>query len=69
MTFLELYRGVISAFLGALFFVPWILALLGSLVSMLLEGLDLEIKTFKIDDNLLIPIVAAVVMESVKIFI
>lgn len=61
--------GAIAGFLGALFFVPWILALLGSLVSMLLEGLDLKIKTFKIDDNLLIPLVAAVVMESVKIFI
>ncbi len=61
--------GAIAGFIGAVFFVPGILALFGSLVSMLLEGLDLEIKGFKIDDNLLIPIVAAVVMESVNILV
>jgi dolichol kinase len=61
--------GAIVGFLGALIFVPWILAFVGSLVSMLLEGLDLRIKGFKMDDNLLIPIVAAVVMESVKVLI
>lgn len=57
--------GAIAAFFGALIFVPWILAFSGSLVSMLLEGLELRIKGFKIDDNLLIPVIAAVVMESV----
>ena len=59
--------GTITGFLGALFFVPWLLAVIGSFISMLIEGIDLRIKGFKIDDNLLIPIVAAVVMESVKI--
>lgn len=61
--------GSIAGFLGALIFVPWALALAGSLVSMLIEGIELRIKSFKIDDNLLIPIVAAVVMEAVKVFI
>jgi len=58
--------GAIAGFLGALFFVPWLLALTASLVSMLIEGIDLKIKGFKIDDNLLIPIVAAVVMQSIN---
>lgn len=58
--------GAVAGFLGALIFVPWILAFVGSLVSMLLEGLDLRIKGFKIDDNLLIPIVAAVIMKSIE---
>ena len=58
--------GAIAGFLGALFFVPWILALIASSVSMLIEGIELKIKRFKVDDNLLIPIVAAVVMSSIN---
>jgi len=60
--------GVIAGFFGSLFFVSWPLALIASSVSMLIEGLDLRIKNFKIDDNLIIPIVAAVVMQSIKSF-
>ena len=58
--------GAIAGFLGALFFVPWLYALIASSISMLIEGIDLEIKGFKIDDNLLIPIVAAVVMQTIN---
>jgi len=64
-----LVAGVIAGFLGALFFVPWLLALIGSIVSMLIEGIDLRIKGFKIDDNLLIPLVAAVVMEAFNLIL
>ena len=60
--------GAIAGFFGALFFVSWLQALIASSASMLLEGLDLRIKNFKIDDNLLIPIVAAVIMHSVSVF-
>jgi len=56
--------GAIAGFFGALFFVHWLLALIGSLVSMLIEGIDLRIKGFKIDDNLLIPIVSSVIMQA-----
>ena len=67
--FLEgVIAGTIAGFLGALFFVSWLPALIGSSVSMLIEGIDLRIKKFRIDDNLLIPIVAAVVMQSVTVF-
>ena len=58
--------GAIAGFLGAVFFVPWLFALIAASISMLIEGIDLEIKGFKIDDNLLIPIVAAVVMSSLN---
>jgi len=61
--------GAITGFLGAIFFVSWPLALIASSASMLIEGLDLRIKNFKIDDNLLIPIVAAVVMQSTSVLI
>lgn len=37
-----------------------------ALVSMLIEGIDLKIRGFKIDDNLMIPIVAAVIMQSIN---
>jgi len=59
--------GAIAAFLGALFFVSWLPALIASSASMLLEGLDLRIKNFKIDDNLMIPIVAATIIQSTSI--
>ena len=61
--------GSIVGFLGALIFVSWILALAGCLISMLLEGIDLRIKGFKIDDNLLIPLIASVVMGSFKLIL
>lgn len=61
--------GAIAGFFGALFFVSWLPALIASIISMLIEGIDLRIKNFKIDDNLLIPIVAAVIMYSVGAFL
>tara|TARA_Y100000310_G_scaffold342247_1_gene444649 strand:+ start:57061 stop:57648 length:588 start_codon:yes stop_codon:yes gene_type:complete len=61
--------GAIAGFFGALLFVPWLYALIASLISMLIEGIDFEIKGFKVDDNLLIPIVAAIIMSSISVFI
>jgi len=59
--------GALAGFLGALYFVSWLPALIASSVSMLIEGIDLEIKNFKIDDNLMIPIVAGVVIWVIQI--
>ena len=61
--------GAVAGFIGALFFVSWLPALIASSVSMLIEGIDFRIKKFKIDDNLLIPIVAGVVIWVVNILI
>lgn len=53
--------GVGLATLGALYFVPLPVAILGSLTGMFVESLDLKILV-AIDDNVLIPIVAGGVM-------
>ena len=61
--------GAIAGFLGAVFFISWLPALIASSVSMLIEGIDLEIKNFKIDDNLMIPVVAGGVIWTVNFFL
>lgn len=65
--FLEgVIAGVFMATLGAMFFVSFLQAFFASVVAMLIEGIDLEIKRFKIDDNLLIPVVAGGVIWLIK---
>ncbi len=53
--------GTIAAFAGALILVPWPLALAGALGGMLAESLPL-----KVDDNLVIPIAAALSMTALS---
>lgn len=55
--------GIAIGTLGAVFFVPFKYAFFGSLFSMVLESLDVKIKNIEIDDNILIPLVAGVVMS------
>ena len=57
--------GVIAGTLGAGLFVSWQSAFFGSLIAMSAEGLELAIFKKKIDDNLLIPIVAGLTMSLV----
>jgi len=67
--FLEgVITGAAAGFIGALFFISWLPALIASTISMLIEGIDLEIKNFKIDDNLLIPVVAGGVISLIGLF-
>ena len=67
--FLEgVIAGAFAATLGAMFFVPFLQAFSASVVAMLLEGADFEIKNFKIDDNLMIPVVAGFVMFLIGFF-
>ncbi|MBA4336562.1 hypothetical protein C0416_02185 [bacterium] len=56
--------AIICATLAALFFVPFWPAFIASLVSMAIESIDLGLKRFQIeiDDNVMIPLVAGVVM-------
>lgn len=60
------WEGIITAIIAgtiaAQFFVPLLSALLASTISMFIEGLDLKIGKWKIDDNLFIPILAGAVM-------
>jgi len=61
--FLEgIIAGALAAFFGALFFVPWTHALAASIIAMLIEGIDIKIRGFKIDDNLTIPLVSGLVI-------
>lgn len=55
--------GIIAGSLVASLFVSWQAAFFGSLVAMSVEGLELAIFRKKIDDNLLIPVVAGLVMS------
>lgn len=59
----------IMALLAATFIVPFHQALIVSFISMLIESLPLKIKfktrEFKIDDNLIIPIVAGTVLKII----
>ena len=68
--FLEgMIAGAAAGFLGALIFVSWLEALLASIIAMLIESIDLELNNFKIDDNLMIPVVAGGVIWAVRSFL
>lgn len=54
--------GIALGFLGAFAFVPFLTAFLGAFVAMLAEALDIKLFNHVVDDNLLVPIVAAFVM-------
>ena len=58
--------GIAAGTLAASFAVPFVQALSAAAVAMLLEGLDLKLGSWKVDDNLLIPLVAGVVMLAVR---
>lgn len=58
--------GAIIATIGAMIFVPFIFAISASFISMFIEGLNLTIKKIRIDDNLLIPLVAGLVMVLIN---
>lgn len=54
--------GVMVATLGAFFFVPFHVALAASVVAIFVETLDLKLWFIELDDNILVPLVAGVVM-------
>ena len=57
--------GLIAGFIGAFIFVPWHEALAASFFAMLVEGLEVKIGAEEVDDNLIIPLVAAIAIWSV----
>lgn len=58
--------GLASGFIGALIFVPWHEALAASFFAMLIEGIEFKIGADEIDDNLIIPLVAAIAISAVR---
>jgi len=55
--------GIVAGTFGAVFFVPLNPAFFGSLVAMSIEGLELNVLKKKIDDNLYIPLISAVIIS------
>lgn len=60
--------GFIAGFIGALIFVPWHEALAASFFAMLVEGIEIKIGAEEVDDNLIIPLVAASAIWAVRLF-
>jgi len=58
--------GIIMGFIGAILFVPYLEAFLASLIAMLFEAV--EIKYLRIiDDNIIVPVVAALVIFLMRL--
>ncbi|MBW2992464.1 hypothetical protein KY345_04570 [Candidatus Woesearchaeota archaeon] len=60
--------GVMFAFLGAVWFVEPLEALLASFVAMFAEGIDLKMN-WELDDNIIVPLVAATVIWVLRLWI
>jgi len=60
--------GLIAGFIAAFVFVPWHEALAASFFAMLVEGIEVKIGAEEVDDNLIIPLVAAIAIWSVRYF-
>jgi phytol kinase len=62
--FLEgIFAGFVVATIASMLVVPFKFAVLASLGAMIIEGFELKINGFKIDDNLLIPLVAGLILH------
>ena len=59
--------GFIAGFIGAFVFLPWYEALFASLAAMIVEAIEIKIGTQQIDDNLIVPLVAASAVLLVRI--
>lgn len=60
--------GFIAAFIGALIFVPWHEAFFAALFAMIVEAIEIKIGAEQVDDNIVIPLVAAIVITVVRMF-
>lgn len=54
--------GIIAGTIGALFFVPIYAAFPSAFFTMLIEAIEIKILRYKIDDNLFIPLVSALIL-------
>lgn len=61
------FAGVFTAFLGAVIFVDVFSALAGSLAAMFFELLEIKLGNRVVDDNLMVPLVAGLVMYVVSL--
>ncbi len=61
--------GAIAGFLGALIFVSWYVALPAAVAAMIAEGVGLKVGRKPVDDNIIIPFVAGVVILFLRMLI
>ena len=61
--------GFIAAFIGALVFLPWHEALIASFFAMLAESIEIKIGAEKVDDNIIIPLVAAIAVSIARFLV
>ncbi len=61
------FSGAFAGFLGALFFVDYVSAFAASVAAMCFELLDIRFGIKVIDDNLMVPLVAALVMYIIAL--
>lgn len=61
--------GTLCAFIGALFFVPTLEALLASVGAMTAEVVEFEMNKQVVDDNIIVPIVAGSIMLLLRIYL
>lgn len=61
--------GTLCAFVGALFFVPPLQALLGSIGAMTAEVVEFEMNKKPVDDNFIVPLVAGTIMLIVRLYL
>lgn len=61
------FAGLIAGFLAAMVFVPWHEALAASFFAMLVEGIEIKLGVDEVDDNILIPVVAAAAIWGVRV--
>ena len=59
--------GFIAGFIGALIIVPWHEALAASFFAMMVEGIEVKLGAEEVDDNLIIPVVAASAIWAVRV--
>jgi dolichol kinase len=52
--------------MGALIFLPWFEALAASLIAMIVEAFEIKMGREQIDDNIVMPLVAGIVVMVVR---
>ena len=61
--------GLFASFFGALLFVGFYEALIASFVVMFIEGIDLELRINQLDDNIMMPLVAGIVILLINLIL
>lgn len=67
-TLIGTLSGAFFGFFGALVFVNPSMAFFGATISMLIEAIELRVKGYLLDDNILIPLVSGLVMQMVAVW-